>query len=117
MITEPESKQLNEFLSDAADDLEYDFFGGKAIPYIGWYWREVDFTSRIRLGYAPSMGVGFMENNKWGYDEFTITEDETNEIIRRLLKIQETKSIDECKILAGYMQTLKYHLEEKNASQ
>lgn len=48
---------------------------GKVVPYVGWYWRNVDFDKPFVL-YKPKVGgfdvpgwYGFMQNNKWGYSE------------------------------------------------
>ena len=47
------------------DDLAVD---GKTIPYVGWFWREVDFDApAYEFGVIPGEWQGFMENNKWGY--------------------------------------------------
>lgn len=71
-----DSNELNERIAAICDDdMHYAAFGGKAIPYIGWFWREVNFDhSSCLFGVIPDdevLGdkplVGFMENNKWGY--------------------------------------------------
>lgn len=76
------SKELNERIAAICDDdTHYEAFCGKAIPYIGWWWREVDFDrGSCLLGIIPSGTedisgganerplVGFMSRNKWGYD-------------------------------------------------
>lgn len=42
--------------------------GEKAIPYVGWFWREVDFDApAYQCGVIPGEWQGFMENNKWDY--------------------------------------------------
>ena len=40
---------------------------GKVIPYIGWYWREVDFTQPTFPVGDCGQFAGFMESNKWNY--------------------------------------------------
>lgn len=75
-----DSTTLNERMREVADDGDFEAFGGKAVPYIGWYWRDVDFDAdHCYLGVIPSGAdgnykplVGFMENNKWGYDGFRV---------------------------------------------
>lgn len=78
------SDELNQAIAelDDKDDLPYEAFGGKPIPYIGWFWRSVDFDREdgYTLGILPEHQgvlpsdsndqhrVGFMENNKWSYD-------------------------------------------------
>ena len=81
------SVELNEAIREICD--RGDEFpvqgldGGKAIAYFGWYWRDVNLDNpRLTFGDArrfhgpdvPSW-VGFMENNKWGYDIARADED------------------------------------------
>ncbi len=66
-VTADESAAFNKVLGDNADSGP-----SKSVPYIGWYWREVDFTRPFTLGHCGEF-VGFMENNKWGYPEWTVT--------------------------------------------
>jgi len=61
---------------------------GKVVAYYGWYWRTVDFSSPITFAYCarqPGEGdtpnwVGFCENNKWNYETFTTTMEETKRV-------------------------------------
>ncbi len=81
--------------------IEFDAFGGKPVPYIGWYWRLVDFDNfDRRFGVMPASEnldniplVGFMENNKWGYRSVRATEEQWKEI-RRLLEIAADEPSD-----------------------
>ncbi|MDE1821220.1 MAG: hypothetical protein KGJ23_07705 [Euryarchaeota archaeon] len=83
--------QYNRFLSDLADYRDEDSAlreepvdptvangkeHGKRLPYIGWYWRHVEF-SRGTFPIGDSGGfIGFMENNKWSYPERMTTPEE-----------------------------------------
>lgn len=79
------SDELNAAIAAICDDpTRFEVYGGKAIAYIGWYWRPVDFDSEWSLGMFDDGDVGFMERNKWGYDEFTPSESERREIRGRL---------------------------------
>ena len=65
------SAELNKRIADLCDNEAYVVRGlegtGKCIPYIGWYWRTVDFDRETdSLGDCGDF-VGFMERNKWGY--------------------------------------------------
>jgi hypothetical protein len=67
-----QSEILNKKIREICDDENYKVSGlshtGKCIPYIGWYWRDVDFTSDEYLfGDCEGCFIGFMENNKWDY--------------------------------------------------
>lgn len=90
------SEELNEKISllDDMDDPPFCAFGEKPIPYIGWFWREVDFDKEAyTFGIVPGANtrkglpvVGFMENNKWDYSTVRVTPEQSKEI-RRLLEI------------------------------
>lgn len=95
------SKELNEKIAKICDDTKlYEAFGGKSIPYIGWYWRTVNFDSKdYHFGILPYEGtlddndivkVGFMENNKWDY-HYIYCPPEKWKKIKTLLEIAVTK--------------------------
>lgn len=69
-------EEMSDF-DDDVDNSEYDKGGhGKRIPYIGWFWRRVDFVGGlIPIGDCGDF-VGVMQNNKWGYKERYMTEEE-----------------------------------------
>jgi hypothetical protein len=76
------SDELNRRIGEICDYPErcggFEAFGGKSIPYIGWYWRTVDFDTDKNLwgfGLLPAGEVGFMESNKWGYQSFSADEE------------------------------------------
>lgn len=83
--------RYNGFVGDLADfkdderpqDLSfiYSHEGGKRIPYVGWYWRSTDFSSkRIAIGNCGDF-IGVMENNKWDYPSRYLTESEADQVI------------------------------------
>ena len=56
---------------------------GKRVPYIGWFWRSVDFASPepyIPIGNCGEF-VGFMESNKWDYPQRDLTPEEAEQVI------------------------------------
>lgn len=54
---------------------------GKRIPYIGWFWRDIDVVGkRVRIGDAGGF-VGVMENNMWSYPERAMTEAEVDTFV------------------------------------
>ncbi len=58
--------------------------GEKRIPYMGWFWRDVDFWSRrIPLGFGQSL-VAFMEKNKWDHYSRLATVEEVEAIMAAL---------------------------------
>jgi hypothetical protein len=74
--------EYNDFLRSRADfrdqDPDDNVRGhGKRLPYIGWFWRHIEFSdlTRIPIGDCGDF-VGFMANNKWNYPERYMTEDE-----------------------------------------
>ncbi len=65
---------------------------GKRVPYIGWYWRSVDFVNgSIPIGDCGEF-VGFMENNKWDYPERDLTKEEVAKVIEMLDRAMEENS-------------------------
>lgn len=63
---------LNGFITSYDNDNDY-----RAIPYQGWYWRSVDFFTDGGVTIADGDGqVAVCENNKWGYPQRGLTEDE-----------------------------------------
>ena len=79
------NKYYNDFLSEHSDVErdESDPHGhGKKVPYIGWFWRSCDFATKkyISIGDCGKF-IGFMQNNKWGYDERFLTEQEVDRAI------------------------------------
>lgn len=77
---------LNQRLRDLDE-----YFEINRIPYMGALWREVDFE-RIPLGRIPigkyggniDGSIGIMAANKWCYDQYECTKEES-QIIRALL--------------------------------
>lgn len=76
LVDELINRDLNGLVGRYADfenddgDVEADPYGhGKRVPYIGWFWREVDFANGVYVIGACSEYIGFMENNKWGYPQ------------------------------------------------
>ncbi len=77
------SDEINKLIRESESNNERDnifksSFGDKIIPYIGWFWRDVNFDyKQYTLGICPNDPknlptepdhlVGFMVNNKWGY--------------------------------------------------
>jgi hypothetical protein len=93
--------------------------GEKLIPYIGWSWRNVDFDADcISLGVIPAFEggdyaesndcpkVGFMQNNKWGYDEFTIMGDQWKTIKRLITTALEKRDGASFEAVDLYLQSL-----------
>lgn len=106
--------KYNAFCSENADTDNPDCPHGKAIPYLGWYWRGIDFNGPIPIGECthPEESVpfvGFMVNNKWGYPERNLTEGERLQVIAYLDKAMESEGEGKDTALQelwDYMQTL-----------
>ncbi len=95
------SDQINNRLQelDLEPNLPFELFNtGKAVPYVGWLWRQVDFDAfehGYRVGIFPDCKegdefcpgfIGFMQNNKWDYSYIEALPDDCKEI-RRLMEI------------------------------
>ena len=80
------SEELNRGIRAICDREDLEIGGGKCIPYIGWHWRDVDFTEpSYRFGVIPGGFQGFMENNKWGYSYTRLISGQEWETIKQLL--------------------------------
>jgi hypothetical protein len=113
------SDVMNDLLVklDGADDLPYEAFGGKAVPYIGWFWRHVWFdTEDYWFGLLPEYALelesndklraGFMENNKWGYDYCYCPPDDWLEIKQLLGIALANQTRDNFKAVDNKIQSL-----------
>jgi len=67
---------LNRLISQNDNNAENDT--EKPVPYIGWYWRSINFFDQGDCSIAVTHDgyVGFCQNNKWDYEERTLTEAE-----------------------------------------
>jgi hypothetical protein len=103
----------NDFINELADykDGENDLHGhGKRVPYIGWFWRRLDFyNAKIPVGDCGEF-KGFIRNNKWGYEQRNLTQGEFENVVSiideaRFLSVEEERNakIDE---LWDYVQSL-----------
>src|SRR6476659_904452 len=88
LIDELVNNELNDFIAshDKFEDDERDPHGmGKRIPYIGWFWRSVDFANEYYIIGDCKDFIGFMENNKWGYAERRLTPEESQKVTKIVL--------------------------------
>ncbi len=113
------SKELNDKIDEICDNSElYECFGGKSIPYIGWFWRNVNFDTKTHTfgimdieneDDEPSSSiriVGFMENNKWDYDEKVCPEELWEEIKDLLEWAVENPSYESLKSVNDAVQSI-----------
>ena len=118
-VNKKESTILNKQIEklDSGESLAYEPFGGKVIPYIGWYWRTVDFTAKdYSFGILPVCDnifeendkprVAFMENNKWGYDYCYCPPEKWNELIVAIKQSLKSRTKDHFVKIESIMQSL-----------
>jgi len=92
---------------------------GKSFPYIGWFWREINFDGDFYpMGVLPILDhpmklerndqprVGFMANNKWGYEEFNPTKEQRDEIRRLIVEACVKPSEESLRAVDAYIQSL-----------
>ena len=103
-----DNEELNLWIMDHCDNEEHEIEGGKCIPYIGWFWRTVDFESgSVPIGNCGSF-IGFMENNKWDYPERLMTDAELSIVVGYIGDAirNPDRKWELVKSLWDYMQTL-----------
>ena len=88
---------LNDWCQQVADYSDHDqakdpHGHGKRLPYIGWYWRAIDFARKdIPVGDCGDF-IGFMANNKWGYPARDLTPEECDHVIGLLWRARAEAS-------------------------
>jgi hypothetical protein len=111
------SKEINDKISEL-DLLENKIYesciGGKIIPYIGWFWRNVDWDKeRYWLGILEDedeVKIGFMENNKWDYAYVEASPEKCKEIKEAILIALDSLNPNDFKIIDDLIQGLKQSL-------
>ncbi len=97
---------LQQLLSRSVEDLANDLYNieisricdsingqEKLIPYLGSFWRDVDFVKKqISIAHGDRF-TGVCESNSWGYSSRLMTESEVDTFIGFLDRIIELKSI------------------------
>lgn len=113
-----DSKQLNRDIREVEDRYArlYSSFGGKLIPYGGWFWRDIDFNARpLPLGILPPMDgfeindrcrVAFLARNQWQYETLVPTDAQCDAILRLLLEAVGNPTAGNFAALDGFMQSL-----------
>lgn len=84
---------------------------GSPIPYMGWYWRDVDFNRFVTQGYSFGVSddghVGFMQNNKWDYSYVRATAEQCQEIHNALVKAVTTQTAEDFEAANNLIQAIK----------
>lgn len=63
----------------------------RAVPYMGWYWRAVDFArGKIPIAFGEGY-VACCANNKWDHDEREMTPDEVAQFVEHLDSISKAE--------------------------
>lgn len=112
------SEEINKKIRLICDNenIGYDVFNdcGKTIPYIGWFWRDVDFdrTKNYYFGILPKYKaessldednpverVGFMQNNKWDYEYVIANSDEWKIIKDTIIELISDDVVDINKLI------------------
>ena len=114
-----DSDELNKRLyaiSMQAKENDYECWpeSGKLVPYIGWFWRRVDWDRQTcNLGVIPPNAdgnnealVGFMENNKWDYPSFHVEGDEWEKLRQKVEVLVINPTQAGCDELREFMNSL-----------
>ncbi len=129
------SEELNRRIQAVCDDtsITFETFGGKAVPYIGWFWRSVDFDCEDGYDFGiipPCPGVkhkniwlekpsvrpfvGFMENNKWDYEYIHANREQWHEIKNLLIEAVQDPCEQKLKTANDAIQALYPAHQEKS---
>lgn len=129
-----ESAALNNWIAELEETPELFVDGlrgtGKVIPFIGWFWRTVTFTQSFPLGQLDCQGtvfqgvvlekpgryIGFMENNKWDYDEWFVSEEQRRGIIDRLRGMMaDGATVESLQSFFDYVQTCTQEVSDEGS--
>lgn len=106
------SAELNAAIAAICDDTEHYepikgglYDTGKVIPYIGWYWRDVDFDAPYVVLGDCGFFIGFMENNKWGYPQCALDGEHSALIRDRLIALVQAPTQAGLQAFYDFLQT------------
>lgn len=89
------------------DELNLD---GLPVPFMGWFWRHVDFDRACEKGYSfgvdPRGRVAFMESNKWGFATVKATPQQMQEIRAAIEKAITSKQVEDFLAVHRLLQAL-----------
>lgn len=81
------------------------------IPYMGFFWREVDFDKFIIYGYQfgadHNNNIAFMQSNKWDYDYVSATPAQCIDIKAAIINILVHPTKETVAILYSLLESLK----------
>lgn len=113
------SDEINAAIStlENADPKVYESpLGEKIVPYIGWFWRTINFDGDCyHLGILPVIKgfdgnnaerVGFMANNKWDYNYVKETKADRATIRKLLVAACSEPSSARFKAVDDFLQSL-----------
>lgn len=110
------SEEINKRIDEAENKWPA---GEPFIPFIGWYWRHVDFDNGpMTFGRIPFDKIGFMENNKWDYAELDICPSNPlfnkikSMIEESLIKFEESGDFDVFNPVYDEIQELEVHYKK-----
>lgn len=73
---------LNNLVTEASWESLKTGDGVTPIPFMGWYWRHVDFFTPGGVTIAEGDGiVAVCQNNKWGYPQRDLTPEEQHTLL------------------------------------
>lgn len=102
--------ELNHKISELCDSSRFFVRGlervGIAIPYIGDYWLDLDFSKPVCLG-NNGIFTGFMMHNKGNFLEWRTSLKATKKLRLLLVKITEYPTNEMLQFLFDYLQSLK----------
>lgn len=110
-------KAINAVFSEISDETEkygFEAFGGKAISYIGWFWRDIDDFDDPPLGILPDGVVGFMANNKWDYDYLGVPDNRKAEFRTACETVATNPNSKTLAALDSIMQSLMQGLDQRD---
>ena len=103
-ITATKSDEWNQAIRNI--ELTTQGGGRKVIPYLGMFWRDVDWAGRIELDFDPIDGACFDESGKWDYPRRQLTDAERTRLLDMIERLVVTGSFAASSAICQFMREL-----------
>ena len=78
---------------------------GKNVPYLGWFWRHVNFHADYISLADNGEWVGFCESNKWDYPEWNVRGGDRKRLLEHVVAVVREPSEQTATALYDFLQT------------
>ena len=82
-MNEDLAKKLNKLMEDIVET-------EKPIPYLGWWWRDIEDADRLPMSLPPMHDFYWLDNaGKWDYPGRYLDADDSRRVLEAMIKVAE----------------------------